>query len=120
MKRAHLRIRLWTASILLGCTIAYTLKLMTAPGDYGYYFPGTQPGWLLAWSVARAARQPITRELSVAIVTVGNAFFYSLLTLRIVVADLLSRGRLGQILLGRTSSRNPKHFAYSTGTRFPR
>jgi hypothetical protein len=111
MKRAHLRVRLWTASIFLGCSVAYALKLITSPGEYGFYFPGTQPGWLVMWAVSAIAPEPLGRELKMAIVTAGNALFYSVLTLRILVADLLSRGRLGQWMLSHGNHRRHKQFA---------
>ena len=98
MKRAALRLRLWAVSFLLGCTAAYSLSLMMSPA-YGYYLPGTQPGWLLAWVTGAIAHESISPALKLAIVTVGNALFYSFLTLRILVADLLSRGRLARMLL---------------------
>lgn len=103
MKRTHLRIRLWTASILFGCTASYSLTLMMSPGDYGYYLPGTQPGWLLVWAASAVARKSMSPDLKLAIVTVGNALFYTWLALRILVADLLSRGRLGRLFLGHSS-----------------
>ena len=105
MKRAALRLRLWAVSFLLGCTAAYSLSLMMSPA-YGYYLPGTQPGWLLAWITGTIAHESISPALKLAIITVGNALFYSFLTLRILVADLLSRGRLARILL---THHRPQH-----------
>ena len=98
MSEGRTRLRLWVASLALGCLVALILTALVSRGHYGYWLPGVQPGWVLAWAVSFLL--PEAHDLVwLGLITLGNALFYSWLAMKVLSADMESRGRLSRILI---------------------
>ena len=98
MSKGQVRFRLWMASLALGCLISLVLSAMLSGGRYGVWLPGVQPGWLLAWAVSFLLHD--AHDLVwLGLITLGNTAFYTWFVMKVLAADLESRGRLSRILL---------------------
>jgi len=92
--------RVWLTSLAVGCTISFLLTAAMWKTHYGFWLPGSQPGWLLAWAT-RVVRPASGWENSsgIAVVTAGNAAFYAWIFSRVLRAEILARGNLSRYFL---------------------
>ena len=97
---AGLRKRLWLTSLLVGCAISCVLTFTMWIMKIGPWFPPFWPGWFLAIvAVVLGHGQQWDSRVDLALVTIGNAAFYAWIFLRVIKADLASRGRIGRHFL---------------------
>jgi len=88
------------ASILAGCAISVVLDVFMAMLGVAYYFPPFWPGLFFSLTVIIASRgESWANGIHIALVTVGNAAFYTWVSLRVLKAEVVSRGPLGRRLL---------------------
>ncbi len=97
MKISRLRIRLWMVSCFAGCMVSAILTTVAWKTELGFWFPGSQPGWLFTWAAFLLARKDAwDTAYGIGLVTLGNAVFYVWLSLKVFGAEIASRGRLGR------------------------
>ena len=97
---AGLRMRLWLTSLLAGCAISCLLTFTMWIIKIGPWFPPFWPGWFLAIATVVVGRgEQWGSRVSLALVTIGNAAFYAWVFLRVIKADVASRGRIGRHFL---------------------
>jgi len=92
--------RLWSTSLAAGFAISLVLTATMTKTHYGFWLPGTQPGWVFAWAT-RLLRPGATWNgpSGVALVTLGNAAFYAWALSRVLRAEILARGSLSRYFL---------------------
>ncbi len=97
---AERKTRVWLASLAFGCIVSLLLTAILGKTQFGFWLPGSQPGWLLPWATrllrpGSVADQPT----GMALVTAGNALFYGWLFSRILRAEITARGNLSRFFL---------------------
>ena len=75
-------------------TVSLMLSLVMWATRLGYWLPGTQPGWALAWAVVIVGGAGA--QYGVALVTAGNAAFYALLSVPVIRLEVAERGPIGR------------------------
>jgi len=94
------KIRVWVVSLAFGCTVSLLLAAALHKTHFGFWLPGSQPGWLLAW--ATHLMRPASgndQSSSLALVAIGNTAFYAWIFSRILRAEILARGCLSRYFL---------------------
>jgi hypothetical protein len=92
--------RVWLASLAVGCAISFVLTAALRKTQFGFWLPGSQPGWLLAWATRLMRPGSVTQDLSgITLVTAGNAAFYAWVFSRVLRAEILARGNLSRYFL---------------------
>jgi hypothetical protein len=92
--------RVWSASLAFGCLVSLFLTAILRKTHFGFWLPGSQPGWLLAWATRLVRPGSVADEpTGMALVTAGNALFYTWLFSRILRAEISARGNLSRYFL---------------------
>lgn len=86
--------RILAASFIAGAAVSVTLTFVMWATHLEYWLPGTQPGWLLAWTIILAGGAGA--QYGIALVTAGNAAFYTCLSLPVIRSEVAERGRIGR------------------------
>ncbi|MGC2196384.1 MAG: hypothetical protein WA628_17055 [Terriglobales bacterium] len=98
MAERKTRVRL--TSLAVGCAIALLLTAALRKTHFGFWLPGAQPGWLVAWATRLVRPGAVTEDSAgLALVTAGNTAFYSWIFSRILRAEILARGCLSRHFL---------------------
>jgi hypothetical protein len=97
LEMSESKIRVWLASLTMGLATSLILTAAMRKTQFGFWLPGTQPGWMLAW--ATRFIWPNSAETGVALVTGGNTAFYAWIFSRILRAEILARGSLSRYFL---------------------
>ena len=109
MRVSGLRMRLWTASMIIGLVISCVLSEVMWKTHAGFWLPGSQPGWLFAWIAMAVIRTGSGSDrLGGALITIGNAAFYAWLTRGLLAAEITVRGALGKHFLGHGRTPAPR------------
>jgi hypothetical protein len=109
MRVSGLRMRLWIASLISGLVISGILSGVMWKTHAGFWLPGSQPGWLLAWIAMAVVRTGSGSDrLGRALITIGNAVFYAWLTRGLLAAEITVRGALGKHFLGNRRTPAPR------------
>jgi hypothetical protein len=109
MRVSGLRMRLWTASMIIGLVISCVLSGVMWKTHAGFWLPGSQPGWLFAWIAMAVIRTGSESDrLGGALTTIGNAAFYAWLTRGLLAAEITVRGALGKHFLGHRRTPAPR------------
>src|SRR3954462_6389492 len=95
--KARVNRRILTASLLAGIVVSLTLTFVMWSTRLGYWLPGTQPGWVVAWAVVIVGGAGA--QYAIALVTAGNAAFYTLLSVPVIKSEVAERGRIGRVLV---------------------
>lgn len=89
--------RVWLTSAAFGAAVSLMLTVVMNKTHFGFWLPGSQPGWLLAWATRIVRPGAVAGDSSaVTLVTAGNAAFYALAFSRILRAEILARGNLSR------------------------
>jgi hypothetical protein len=97
---AERKTRVWLASLAFGCMVSLFLTAILRKTDFGFWLPGSQPGWMLAWATRLVRPGSVSDQLAgLAVVTAGNAIFYAWLFSRILRAEITARGNLSRYFL---------------------
>lgn len=109
MRVSGLRMRLWTASMIIGLVISCVLSGMMWKTHAGFWLPGSQPGWLFAWIAMGVIRTGSGSDrFGGTLITIGNAAFYAWLTRGVLAAEITVRGALGKYFLGHRRTPAPR------------
>jgi hypothetical protein len=97
---AERKTRVWLASLAFGCMVSLFLTAILRKTDFGFWLPGSQPGWLLAWATRVVRPGSVSDELSgMILITAGNAIFYAWIFSRALRAEITARGNLSRYFL---------------------
>ncbi len=97
---AERKTRVWIACLAFGCMVSLFLTAILRKTEFGFWLPGSQPGWLLAWATRLVHPGSTSDQLTgMAVVTAGNAIFYAWLFSRILRAEISARGNLSRYFL---------------------
>ncbi|HST09806.1 MAG TPA: hypothetical protein VLL05_05490 [Terriglobales bacterium] len=89
--------RVWIASLMIGCVTSLILTAAMLKMNVAPWFAPIWPGLLLASLSAQG--QNVNSNLSLALITAGNALFYGWLFLKIIRAEITARGHLSRYFL---------------------
>jgi hypothetical protein len=94
------KIRVWLTSLLGGAALSVIITAGALKAGVAYWFPPCWPG-LLLWFVCAALghREVWNSDYALAVMGVGNAVFYAWLSVQILRAEILARGRLSRHFL---------------------
>jgi hypothetical protein len=92
--------RVWLTSLAVGGAISLVLTAAMRKTHFGFWLPGSQPGWLFAWAARLVHAGAVTNDpSSLALVAAGNAGFYAWIFSRILRAEIVARGNLSRYFL---------------------
>jgi len=97
---AGFRARLWLTSLLAGCVISSVLTAAMWGMRIGFWFPPFWPGLFFAWATVIVGHgQQWGERVGLVLVTLGNAVFYTWISLKVIGADIAARGWFGRHLV---------------------
>jgi len=97
---AERKSRVWLTSLTFGCLVSTFLAVVMRKTQLGFWLPGAQPGWLFAFATRLVRPGSLANSVSdLALVSAGNAVFYSWIFSRILRAEIAARGNLSRHFL---------------------
>ncbi len=89
------KIRVWLTSLLAGCALSVMVTAGALKAGVAYWFPPCWPGLFLWFACAAMRHREVwNNEATLVVIGIGNAAFYAWLSLQILHAEILARGRL--------------------------
>lgn len=93
------KIRVWLTSVFAGCALSVIITGAALVAGVAYAFPPCWPGLFMCWAYVALSHRAWNDAASLAVIGIGNAAFYAWISLQILRAEILARGRLSRHFL---------------------